>query len=57
MSSATLSSVPESQVVVPEAPLATTTGDTPIGRAAEAAVGVRGAGKGRLAAPDPVPES
>ena len=34
-------SVPESQVVVPEAPLATT-GDTPIGRAAEAAVGVRG---------------
>jgi chromosome partitioning protein len=34
-------SVPESPVVVPDAPL-TTTGDTPIGRAAEAAVGVRG---------------
>ena len=34
----------EPQVVVPEAPLATT-GDTPIGRAAEAAVGVRGVGK------------
>jgi chromosome partitioning protein len=38
------SSVSESQVVVPEAPLATAA-DTPIGRAAEAAVGVRGAGK------------
>jgi chromosome partitioning protein len=37
-------SVPESEVVVPEAPLATTA-DTPIGRAAEAAVGVRGAGR------------
>jgi chromosome partitioning protein len=36
--------VPESQVVVPEAPLATAA-DTPIGRAAEAAVGVRGAGR------------
>ena len=36
--------VPESQVVVPDAPLAPT-GDTPIGRAAEAAVGVRGAGR------------
>ncbi len=35
------SSVPESQVVVPEAPLAAEA-DTPIGRAAEAAVGVRG---------------
>jgi chromosome partitioning protein len=35
---------PESEVVVPDAPL-TTTGDTPIGRAAEAAVGVRGAGR------------
>jgi chromosome partitioning protein len=34
-------SVPESPVVVPDAPLATT-GDTPIGRAAEAAVGARG---------------
>jgi len=37
-------SVPESQVVVPEAPLATAA-DTPIGRAAEAAVGVRGSGR------------
>ena len=38
-------SVPESEVVVPEAPL-TTTGDTPIGRAAKAAVGSTGqAGK------------
>ena len=36
--------VPESEVVVPDAPL-TTTGDTPIGRAAEAAVGVRSAGR------------
>ena len=34
--------VPQSEVVVPDAPLAAT-GDTPIGRAAEAAVGVRGA--------------
>jgi len=34
----------ESQVIVPEAPI-TTTGDTPIGAAAEAAVGVRGAGR------------
>jgi len=34
------SSVPESQVVVPDAPLVSE--DTPIGRAAEAAVGVRG---------------
>jgi hypothetical protein len=32
--------VPEAPVVVPEAP--TSSGDTPIGRAAEAAVGVRG---------------
>jgi len=38
------SAVPESEIVVPEAPLATAA-DTPIGRAAEAAVGVRGAGK------------
>ena len=35
--------VPDSQVVVPDAPL--TPGDTPIARAAEAAVGVRGAAK------------
>jgi chromosome partitioning protein len=41
MSSQPPTSVPESQVVVPEAPLATAA-DTPIGRAAEAAVGARG---------------
>ena len=34
---------PDTPVVVPDAPL--TTGDTPIAKAAEAAVGVRGAGK------------
>ena len=33
---------PDSDVVVPEAPLSAKDGDTPIGRAAEAAVGVRG---------------
>ncbi|HEX3957431.1 MAG TPA: AAA family ATPase, partial [Trebonia sp.] len=34
---------PDSEVVVPDAPLGAGDGDTPIGRAAEAAVGVRGA--------------
>jgi chromosome partitioning protein len=34
------SPVPDSEVVVPDAPLGTGDGDTPIGRAAEAAVGV-----------------
>jgi chromosome partitioning protein len=37
------SPVSDSEVVVPEAPLGAGNGDTPIGRAAEAAVGVRGA--------------
>jgi chromosome partitioning protein len=36
------SPVPNSEIVVPEAPLGVVNGDTPIGRAAEAAVGVRG---------------
>jgi len=35
--------VPDSEIVVPDAPLSAGDGDTPIGRAAEAAVGVRGA--------------
>ena len=34
--------VPDSEVVVPDAPLGDGDGDTPIGRAAQAAVGVRG---------------
>jgi chromosome partitioning protein len=42
--SARPSPAPDSEVVVPEAPLGTGEADTPIGRAAEAAVGVRGGG-------------
>ena len=38
------SPAPDSEVVVPDAPLGTGESDTPIGRAAEAAVGVRGGG-------------
>jgi chromosome partitioning protein len=40
--SAGTSPAPDSEVVVPDAPLGARDGDTPIGRAAEAAVGVRG---------------
>jgi chromosome partitioning protein len=36
------SPVPDSEVVVPQAPVSSSDGDTPIGRAAEAAVGTRG---------------
>jgi chromosome partitioning protein len=46
------SPAPDSQVVVPDAPLSAGDGDTPIGRAAEAAVGVRG-GSNREAWPRP----
>ena len=42
-SSAGPSPAPDSEIVVPDAPLGAGDGDTPIGRAAEAAVGVRGA--------------